>query len=201
MNPLESLMRPVAGILNRNIDNSIEAKALAEKLDGSVIEVAVRDTPLSVFFVFEDAGLRLSTEDVSDPRLKLEGSLLGFADLARGSNSAIRNGAVHISGDSDAALKFSKLLEHVKPDPEEELANVVGDAAAHRIGEVARGVLGFAKSTGETLGQNVKEYLQEESGELPTRYAVDKFKKSVNTLRDDVDRLEARIRQLEREKA
>lgn len=201
MNPLESLMRPVAGMLNRNIDNSIEAKALAGQLDGSIIEVAVRDTPLSVYFVFENDGLRLSADEDSDPRLRLEGSLLGFADLARGGNSAFRNGAVHISGDSDAAVKFSKLLEQARPDPEEELAHVVGDAAAHRIGEIARGAIQFVESTGNTLGQNIKEYLQEESEELPTRYAVDRFRKAVGTLRDDVDRLEARIRQAERKKA
>jgi ubiquinone biosynthesis protein UbiJ len=46
------------------------------------------------------------------------------------------------------------------------------------------------------MGANVREYLQEESGDVPSRYEVEKFAGQVNVLRDDVDRVEARINRL-----
>lgn len=193
MNPLNALMRPISGMLNRNIHDSIEAKALAVKLSGSVVEMRVQDTPLSVFFQFNDGEVALVQDSDQEPRLKLSGSVFGFAALARGGDDAIRNGAVHLEGDSDVAMTFSKLLERAKPDPEEELANVIGTVAAHRVGEVARNVKRYSENTRSTLSQNLKEYLQDESGELPSRYEADRFRKALNALRDDVDRFEAKL--------
>lgn len=193
MNPLEALMRPISGMLNRNIRDSIEAKALCDKLAGDVVALQVRDTPIQVFFEFADGEVSLLSQSDRDARLKLSGSVFGFADLARGGDDAIRNGAVHLEGDSDVALTFSKLLERAKPDAEEELANVIGTVAAHRVGEVARSVKRYTETTRSTLAQNAKEYLQEESGDLPSRHAADRFRKAVGKLRDDVDRLEAKM--------
>ena len=47
------------------------------------------------------------------------------------------------------------------------------------------------------MGANIREYLQEESRDATSRYEVDRFATNVNTLRDDVDRLEARINRLQ----
>jgi ubiquinone biosynthesis protein UbiJ len=47
------------------------------------------------------------------------------------------------------------------------------------------------------MGANIREYLQEESRDVPSRYEVDRFVSDVNALRDDVDRLEARINRLQ----
>jgi ubiquinone biosynthesis protein UbiJ len=46
------------------------------------------------------------------------------------------------------------------------------------------------------MGDNIREYLQEESRDVPSRYEVERFAKRVNELRDDVDRLAARISRL-----
>jgi ubiquinone biosynthesis protein UbiJ len=50
------------------------------------------------------------------------------------------------------------------------------------------------------MGANIREYLQEESRDAPSRYEVDRFADEVSTLRDDVDRLEARINHLQGER-
>jgi ubiquinone biosynthesis protein UbiJ len=46
------------------------------------------------------------------------------------------------------------------------------------------------------MGANIREYLQEESRDAPSRDEVDRFSAAVNTLRDDVDRIEARLNRL-----
>jgi len=77
------------------------------------------------------------------------------------------------------------------------LSGFVGDVAAHRLGEIARGVGNWTREARSTMGANIREYLQEESRDVPSRYEVDRFATNVSTLRDDVDRLEARIKRLE----
>ena len=47
------------------------------------------------------------------------------------------------------------------------------------------------------MGANIREYLQEESRNVPGRYEVEKFGEAVNSLRDDVDRIEARLNRLQ----
>jgi ubiquinone biosynthesis protein UbiJ len=47
------------------------------------------------------------------------------------------------------------------------------------------------------MGGNIREYLQEESRDVPTRYEVERFTREVGTLRDDVERVAARLSRLE----
>jgi ubiquinone biosynthesis protein UbiJ len=47
------------------------------------------------------------------------------------------------------------------------------------------------------MGTNIREYLQEESRDAPSRYEVETFADKVNKLRDDVDRIEARLNRLQ----
>ena len=92
------------------------------------------------------------------------------------------------------------MLEYGKPDLEEELSQLVGDAAANAVGDFARGVKRWADGARDTMRQNVAEYLTEESGAAPSRYEADRFRSDVNRLRDDVARLEARIDRMERDR-
>ena len=115
--------------------------------------------------------------------------------------AALRGGAVHIEGDAEVAQTFSELLKQARPDLEEELSRVIGDVAAHQVGNVARSALGFARRAADTFAQNVAEYLQEEGRDVPSRTEADEFVTGVDRLRDDVDRLEARLQLLERKAA
>ena len=111
--------------------------------------------------------------------------------------SAIRSGDVELTGDAATAQRFQRLLELARPDLEEELSRFIGDVAAHRIAEFARGVGNWAREVRTTMGGNIREYLQEESRDVPTQYEVDRFTRDVGTLRDDVERLAARLQRIE----
>jgi ubiquinone biosynthesis protein UbiJ len=196
--PLEALLRPVADILNRNISEITPARELASELNGSTVAIRVRDTALGMYFGFADNVVALSTEYVDDPDVVITGSLITLASMMKGSSeAAIRNGDVDLTGDAATAQRFQKLLEFAQPDMEEELSRVIGDVAAHRIAEIARGVGNWARDARSTMGGNIREYLQEESRDVPTRYEVDRFTQQVGTLRDDVERIAARLNRLE----
>jgi len=198
MNPLEAALRPVANVLNKNIRSTTPARDLCRKLDGTVVAVRVRSTSLATWFVVHNDCLELTTECDAEPDVVITGSLITLARMAgEGGVGALRDGSLELTGDAHLADDFQQLLEYAKPDIEEELSGVVGDVAAHRLGEFARGVSNWTRSASATMGANLREYLQEESRDAPSRYEVERFAGNVNTLRDDVARLEARINRLQ----
>jgi ubiquinone biosynthesis protein UbiJ len=111
--------------------------------------------------------------------------------------AALRTGSVHIHGDAEVAQTFSELLKAARPDLEEELSRLIGDVAAHQIGNAARSLVGFAQRSVTTFTQNISEFLQEEGRDVPSRTEAEEFIRDVDRLRDDVDRIEARIVMLE----
>ena len=196
--PLQALLRPIADILNRNIAEITPAREIAAELNGTTVAIRVRDTALGAYFVFDDDVVALSAAYTGDPDVVITGSLITLARMMKGSGeAAIRSGDVDLTGDAATAQRFQKLLDLAQPDIEEELSRVIGDIAAHRIAEVARGVGQWARDARSTMGGNIREYLQEESRDVPTRYEVDRFTKQVGTLRDDVERIAARLKRLE----
>lgn len=197
-NPLEALLRPVAEILNRNIAETTPARELVSALNDSTIAIRVRDTSLSTYFSFADDLVLLRTEYKDDPDVVISASLVTLGRmLASPDERLIRSGDVELTGDAVTAQRFQKLLGYAKPDVEEELSRVVGDVAAHRLAEFGRGIRSWASAARSTMGDNVREYLQEESRDLPTRYEVDRFSSRLAVLRDDVERLAARLRNFE----
>jgi ubiquinone biosynthesis protein UbiJ len=197
MNPLEAALRPVASLLNRNIRATTPARELCEKLDGSVIAVRVRNTALATWFLVHEDCLELTTECDAEPDVVISGSLLTLARMSGESGvNALRDGSLELTGDAHIADRFQRLLLFAKPDIEEELSGVIGDATAHKLGELARGISQWGRDARSTMGANIREYLQEESRDAPSRYELDRFVSDVNALRDDVERLEARINRL-----
>lgn len=199
MDPLESLLRPLTRILNRNIREMTPARELCGELAGSVAAIRVRNTTLAMYFTFADDGVELSTRSDAEPDIAITGSIITLARVAGGSEEqAIRDGSLELVGDAHKAQAFQKLLKFAKPDFEEELSGVIGDSAAHGLGQFVRGVRTWASQARSTMGDNIREYLQEESRDVPSRYEVDRFALQVGKLRDDADRIAARIDRLAR---
>jgi len=198
MDMLEALMSPAVRLVNRQLQSKTPARELCAELEGRVIAIRVRDTALSLYIrVGHDALEVRGFED--DVDVVISGSMLGLTRLAGSSaEAAIRDGSVDLSGDAEIAAAFQKLLAYGKPDLEEELSGMIGDVAAHGLGDIARNVGRWAENTHSIVRQNIKEYLQEESRTLPSRYEADRFRDQAETLRDDIDRFEAKLRRLEK---
>jgi ubiquinone biosynthesis accessory factor UbiJ len=188
-------LTPLESVLNRNIAGSAAARRLCKQLEGKVLALHVTSTPVSLFF--RSQGVRMSIEtsnSEASAAATLSGTPLALLRLAGPTpEAAIRGGSIHIEGDAEVAQAFSELLKQAQPDLEEELSRVIGDVAAHQVGNLARTALGFGKRAVGTLTQNVAEFLQEESRDVPTRTEIDEFYADVDKLRDDVARLEARL--------
>lgn len=191
-------LQPFEAVLNRNIAASAIAHKLCRQLDGKMLALHVTGTPVSIFFRATAERMQLDTQAEGEVSATLSGTPLSLLRLAGARpEAALRGGDVHIEGNAEVAQVFSELLKHARPDLEEELSRLIGDVAAHQIGNAARSALAFGRRAADTFAQNLAEFLQEESRDLPTRTEADEFIAGVDRARDDVDRLAARIRLLE----
>ena len=84
-----------------------------------------------------------------------------------------------------------------QPDPEEELSRWIGDLPARRVSRFAQRALAFARRARRTAGENIAEYLQEESRCLVNEPELEEFLRGVDELRETADRIEARLGRLE----
>lgn len=200
--------------VNRLLRLDPETLARLGALDGKCIglRLAGADRDLEFFLFPSAAGFRVrATRDVADsregggratpgaivePDVTIRGDVPVFTRLVFGGNPATRAGELQIRGDIELGQDFQRLLRALDIDWEEHAAHVVGDVAAHQLGRAARGLRAWARQSGETLRQDAREYLQEESRLLAKREAVDGFLRAVDELRADADRLEQRLARL-----
>jgi ubiquinone biosynthesis protein UbiJ len=170
-------------------------------LHGRTIGVEVLGLGLSLFFTADEAGaLQVYGRHEGEPDCWLRGTpldLLRAGDHAKGPDQLFSQ-RVRIEGDSALAQRFGAILADVDIDWEEHLSRLVGDVVAHEVGGAARAARAFGRRTGRTAEQNLREYLQEEARLLPTRYELKELLDAVDVLRDDVERLAARVERLRR---
>lgn len=157
--------------------------------------VCIRVSPLSFHFTIDTDGLLVprAAEAPIDATLEVPASRVP-AWLVQ-PDAATR--AARVSGDADLAEAISFVAANLRWDFEEDLSRLVGDVAAHRIGEAIRSLERWRRSASASVAANVAEYLTEERGVLPTRLRAESFLREVDDLRDAVERLEKRIAQLE----
>lgn len=193
MNELISLFSPAINLLNRQINAKKNAKKLCDTLNGKSLKIQLTETSLILFCTVTTDGVIIQ-DHIENPDVVISGSFYTLANLlANTTDDALYNGTITIDGDAQIAKKFQQLLKYAKPDLEEELSTIVGDEVAHGIGDFLRSINNWRKKSVTIMGNNISEFLQEESRSLPSKYEIEIFRNDVNKLRDDVDRLESRI--------
>jgi len=168
------------------------------QLNGKVIAVELQGVNVTLYLIPRAEGLNVFGHFEGEPDTILRGTPIAMAKmgLAKNAGDVLFEGDVEISGDVELGQQFREILDGLDIDWEEHLSHLTGDIVAHKMGNLVRGFVNWGKQTTEILGQDAAEYLQEESRELPNRREVNNFLKNIDTLRSDVDRMEARVSRL-----
>lgn len=192
------LTEAIENLLNRNLATSPAARELCAELAGKRFGVVVAGLGARVVVESLGSSLRLSRVDSAPCDAEVEGSPVNLMALAGASPEAvIQRGDVRIRGDAELAQRFQQLGKLLRPDAEEEFAALFGDSAAHQLGRIARNLIDFGRRATSTTARNTAEYFAHETGDLVPRAEADVFLAGVDRLREDADRLEARLAQLE----
>lgn len=170
------------------------------ELDGKCLCFEISQPNLKLYCLPRTCAITLQRDFELEPDCTIKGSAMALYEMIRREDTAqsLSSGDVEILGDSRVAQRFSDILKSVEIDWEELTSKVVGDFAAHKVGNVARGFKGWFDEALAALQMDTSEYLREESGVLPTRVEIEAFMEEIDQFRSDVDRLEARIQRAER---
>jgi len=186
------LTATIQNVLNRGLPRSPRAQQLCAELAGRCI--AVEATAMArLAMVSTGNSLRITRSNLPADAEVIGGPLSLLALGGSAADAPLSRGEIEVRGDAELAQKFRELTRLLVPDPEEELSILIGDVAAHRLGRLARGALGWGRDTAATLLQDVGEYFSHERGDLVPREEGEQFLRGVDSLREDVDRLDARL--------
>lgn len=184
--------------INRYVALDPEGARAFEALTGRIIAIEIKGFGTRITVIPSARGVQLLGLYEADPDCLIRATPLGLARLGmlEHKEDPLIAGEVEIEGDTALAQDFSAALSGLRVDWEEQLARMVGDPFAHQIGEQIRERQHQRERNLETLIADLREYLQEERRLVPTRYEVAAFLERVDVLRDDTERLEARIARL-----
>lgn len=169
------------------------------RLQGRVIAIELQGTGIRLLLQPEQNGLRLMGHYEGQVDTTLSGAPFALLRMSTGrTGEGLFKGGVEIDGDVELGQQIQRVFEKLDIDWEEHLSHLTGDIIAHQVGNAVRGLLNWGERAADHLGQDTADYLQEEAEILPLPWEVAEFLEQVDTLRSDVDRLEARVKRLQR---
>jgi ubiquinone biosynthesis protein UbiJ len=194
--------RALRAAVSRARTDSPRARELLAALAGRSITVEARGTPFLVTIASDGTVLHVATPGAGAAAdARITGTPLSLLALTRADPEAVlQRGDVRIDGDAEIAQQFSSLALLLRPDLENALSQVLGRSGAHLLMRGLRGAAAWTRAAAWTQVQNLSEYLAHERGDLVSRSESAHFLREVDDARDQLDRLEARLSHLERDR-
>jgi ubiquinone biosynthesis protein UbiJ len=199
--PPAVLLAALETAINRLLALDPEGAAALGQIQGQLLRIELIGLGLHSSLVAEGDALRLFGDYDATPDCLVRATpaaLLSMA-LAKHGEDQVFSGAVQIEGDNGLAQTLGDLLKGLDIDWEELLAKLLGDTLAHQLSQQARAGGRWLERGSQTLRSNLREYLIEEGRVLPSESELSGFLDGVDRLRDDVERLEARVTRLSRQ--
>lgn len=173
-----------------------ETPTRLQPLVSKILAVELESQPAPLRIVFTGAGVEPApANSEADVTVRATPAALVSLALSRGREGT---GEVTFRGDMAVAQAVRRLAANLEIDWEEQLSRYTGDIVAFRLGRLARTGWQWLTDTHLTLQRNVAEYLTEEQRTLTAEAETSAFRAEVVRLRQDTDRLAARIARLER---
>jgi len=203
--PFDAL-KPLAGrtlesALNRALALDPDTREALRPLDGRRVVLRVATPPLALQVRVEGERLCVGpVDDANTPDLAVRGTLGGLLSQLPffKRDDAPPVGTLRIEGDADLARRLQRLAERFDPDWQQPFAAVFGDVLGVQIADAFSAGLRATRSAAVALAQHSAEYVTEESRDVLARAELDAFHDDVDVLRDDVERLAARVARLQR---
>jgi len=186
------LDRPLVAALNHLLAQSDWARRRLAPHAGK--RVHLRTGGVECVLAIDEPGL-LRVAPAGEADLVLEAPLLALPAVRAGDPSARQ--AMRATGDAALAADLAEVAAHLRWDIEADLARVVGDIAAHRIARTLESLARLPADAAATLARSAGRYATAEQALVPDRARLEAWAESVDRLREDVDRLEARVGLLE----
>lgn len=181
--------------INRYLALDPEMLGKLAAFEGKVIKLDITGVNKQLYLFPGGSGLQIREEFDGEVDTLLRGSPVSLFKMGMVSNTAgmLLKGEVEISGDTRLGHQFNTVFSQMDIDWSEPLAELMGDELAYQLQQTGRRFGQWGKHAVKSLSLSVSEYLQEESRDVVTETELEIFNEAVDHLREDVDRLQARI--------
>ena len=153
--------------------------------------VALHVGPATFAFTIQTTGEVTAAMPAASRDLEVRVSPFLLPRLAAKEEAALRD--IEMTGDPALAEEVTFRARHLTWDAEEDLARAIGDIPAHRVASTARAFADWGRDAALRVAQGATEYWTEERPLIASRVKVETFIRDVETLRADLERLEARV--------
>ncbi|MFZ9615622.1 MAG: ubiquinone biosynthesis accessory factor UbiJ [Fluviibacter sp.] len=190
---LHSLSLPV---INRALRDDPWAASRLAAFAGASLRISMAERSL-MRYTIEPDGLLAAHEVFGDDEPTLSIDLPGNSAslfMSHGRQGVIK--AAKIRGNIDLANALNDVMDQIRPDPEAFLASKIGDIAAHRLMGFAQAFKQGAEQLVTRLKDQFTEHVAEGQSVIVPTPEVRAFMDDVDTLRNDVARLQQRIDRL-----
>lgn len=184
--------------LNQYLSLDEDVSLFLTPISGKVIAINIQPFNETIFLCPTADNIQVLENYLPAVDATISGTLsaLGLMGLSSTPMRSIFSGEVTIEGDTQVAHKFQQLFDKLDIDMEEKLSHITGDIIAHKVGNFFRSSQQWTAESVETFKLNTKEFLQEETRDLPAGPEADILYSQIDKIRSDFDRLSARIEQL-----
>jgi ubiquinone biosynthesis protein UbiJ len=193
------LLKPAELVLNVALAQDPETKAKLEQFEHRSIAIEVKDFAHTIIVTINNQQLHIDSNAEQTADLKITANAIDLARLGQNPDNLFSS-EIEIHGDVQFAKQLRDLLDGFDFDWEALLAEFTGDTLAYPIAHGLRQASSWARSTHQSLQQNMAEYLREEARLLPDKSQINDYLNDIDKLRADFDRLEARINRLQGKK-
>lgn len=185
--------------LNRALALDAETRAALPALDGRTVALQLQNPSLALQIRVRDNQLEVGpVEDADRADLSVRSTLagvLGQLPFMRGRNAAPL-GAMRVEGDAELARRLQRMAERFDPDWARPFTAVFGDVIGMQVANGIAFALRSARHAGKEFAGSAADYLTEESRDVVGREELAAFHDDVDAIRDDVERVAARIDRL-----
>jgi ubiquinone biosynthesis protein UbiJ len=196
---LDALAGVVEAALDRFLRLDPGSTGTLQRLDGRELRLRLRGARRGLRLRIASGRVRPVPDHNGDADLGLALEPAGLVTwlATPGADRGLPSG-VRIDGDLELARLLESALRDFDPDWELPFVEVFGGTLGPQIARGFAGALAWARRQAGELAASGAEFLTEEAGVITPRSEIDAFVDAVDRLRDDVERLAARVGRIER---
>lgn len=192
------VLNNLARMINRYLLLDEKTHQRLEKLQDRIVTIELLPFHFIFQLIFTPSGVEIKEGGEEAAETIVRGTPLQMLHMfiSRDNRKQFFAEDLQIEGNADLGQQVVDLFDEMDIDWEEQLAKVTGDVPSYHIHRIANGVQKWLKKTTATLRDDVSDFLHEETLWLPSKTALNEFYHEIDTLRMDVDRIEARFKHL-----
>jgi len=183
-------------VINRAVALDPESREQLADISGKIISIELDKLDRRIVMHVDEHRVRLLTQFEGKADATIRGTPTALAQMGLSKDNGPASSGVSFSGDPDLGQRFQHIIDRFEIDWEGELAKLTGDVVAHQVGNTARHFFSWLKQAGASLEHTTADYVRHETRSAIGRDELENFLSEVDTLRNDVARIEQRVNRL-----